>query len=118
MAQTGCRAILPSMDRSSRRVVDDDRLAGLWLRHVSSDVVCYAPVWLTDDALGLAQVELHTVANHARRTIRWLLFDRSGLIESGELDLPAVAIWQALAHVERLLRDRGIRLQGKDQAKE
>ncbi len=105
------------MDRSARRVVDDDRLAGLWLQHGSSAFVCSAPVWLADDRLGLVQVELHTVANQARRTIRWLLFDRSGLVESGELDLPVVATWQALAHVERLLRERNVRLQGSDQAK-
>ena len=105
------------MDRSSRRVVDDDRLAGLWLRHVASDFVFYAPVRLPDGTFGLAQVELRTVGGDARRTIHWLLFDRSGLVDSGELDLPAVAIWQALAHVERLLRDRGIRLQGSDEAK-
>ncbi|HEY8741842.1 MAG TPA: hypothetical protein VIU62_02005 [Chloroflexota bacterium] len=106
------------MDRSSRRVVDDDRLNGLWLQHASSEYVFYAPVRFPDDTFGLAQVELRTVANHARRTIHWWLFDRTGLRDSGELDLPAVAFWQALAHVERLLRDRGIQLQGSDHAKE
>ena len=106
------------MDRASRRVIDDDRLAGLWLRQFSSDFVFSAPVRLPDDTFGLVQVELRTIASHARRTIRWLLFDRSGLVDSGELDLPAVAFWQALAHVERLLRDRGIRLDGRDQVQE
>lgn len=115
--RSGWRILRPG-GRSSRRVVDDDRLAGLWLRHVSSDFVFYAPVWLPDDTLGLAHVELHTVANYARRTIRWLLFDRSGVVDSGELDLPAVAIRQALAHVERLLRERGIRFDAGDQARE
>jgi len=75
------------------------------------------PCGWPDDTFGLVQVELRTIASHARRTIRWLLFDRSGLVDSGELDLPAVAFWQALAHVERLLRSRGIRLQGNDDAK-
>jgi hypothetical protein len=76
------------------------------------------PCGWPDDTFGLVQVELRTIASHARRTIRWLLFDRSGLVDSGELDLPAVAFWQALAHVERLLRDRGIRLDGRDQVQE
>jgi hypothetical protein len=79
--------------------------------------VFYAPVRLSDEAFGLVHVELHTAGSHARNAIRWLLFARSGVVDSGELDLPAVAFWQALAHVERLLRSRGIRLQGNDDAK-
>jgi hypothetical protein len=73
---------------------------------------------MPDATLGLVHVELHTVGSHARNVIRWMLFNRSGVIDSGELDLPAVAFWQALAHVERLLRDRGCRHQGSDQSQE
>ena len=105
------------MDRSPRRIVDDDRLAGLWLRHVSSDYLFYAPVRLPDGGFGLAQAELRAAAgDYSRRAIHWLLFDRSGLRDSGELDLPAVAFWQALAHVERLLREHGVRFDAGDQA--
>ncbi len=107
------------MDRSPRRIVDDDRLAGLWLRHASSDFLFYAPVRLPDDAFGLAQVKLRAASgNYSRRVIQWLLFDRSGLRDRGTLDRPAVAFWQALAHVERLLREQGIRFDAGDQARE
>jgi hypothetical protein len=105
------------MDRSSRRIVDDDRLAGLWLRHASSDAVFTAPVRLPDDGFGVVEVELRVGEGDTRRTIHWHLFDRSGVQASGELDVPAVAFWQALAHVERLLRERGVRLEASDQAK-
>jgi len=106
------------MDRSSRRIVIDERLTGLWLRHVSSDYLFYAPVWLPDGGIGIAQVELRTTAvDYSQRTIHWLLFNRTGLRDSGEMDLPAVAFWQALAHVERLLQERGIRLNNGDQAR-
>ncbi|MGI8551015.1 MAG: hypothetical protein ACR2PL_09565 [Dehalococcoidia bacterium] len=106
------------MDRSSRRIIDDDRLVGLWLRQSSADFVFSAPVRLPDDTLGLAQVELRTVAHHARRIIHWLLFARTGVIDSGDLDLPALAFWQALAHVERRLQEQGIWLHGRTQATE
>jgi len=99
------------MDRSSRRVIDDDRLTGLWLRHASSDEVFSAPVRLPDGGTGLVE------ADCSRRTIHWQLFDRAGRRDAGELDRPAVAFWQALAHIERLLRERGIRLDAGDQAK-
>jgi hypothetical protein len=106
------------MDRSPRRVVDDDRLAGLWLRHVSSEYVFYAPVRLPDGALGLAQMELRTApGDYSRHVIHWLLFDRAGLRDAGEVDRPAVAFGQALLHVERALRERGIRLDAGDQGK-
>jgi hypothetical protein len=98
------------MDRSSRRVVDDDRLAGLWLRHASSHYVFSAPVRLPEGAFGLAQVELRTVrGDYSPHTIYWLLFGRSGLQASGALDRPAMTFSQALAHVERELLGRGIR---------
>jgi len=105
------------MDRRSHRVVDDDRLAGLWLRHTSSDYTFHAPVRLPDETFGLVHVELHTAGSYARNVIRWTLFSRSGVVDSGELDMPAVAFWQALAHVERLLIERGIRLNGNEQGK-
>lgn len=118
------------MDRSSRRVIDDDRLTGLWLRHASSDEVFSAPGRLPDATFGIVQAELRTApgapatrasaarpGRPSRRTIHWQLFDRSGRRDAGELDRPAVAFWQALAHVERLLRERGIRLDAGDQAK-
>jgi hypothetical protein len=92
------------MERSSRRVVDDDRLAGLWVRHVSPGEVFYAPVRLPDGGTGLVQ------ADCSRRTVHWLLFDRRGQRDGGEFDVPAVAIWQALAHLERLLGERGVQL--------
>jgi len=102
------------MDRSPRRVVDDERLTGLWLRHAASDYLFSAPVWLADQSFSIAQMERRTTAGAlatagrpSRRTIHWLLFDRSGQRDSGTLDLPAVAFWQALAHVGRRLREGG-----------
>jgi hypothetical protein len=102
-------------------MVDDDRLAGLWVRHTSSEAIDDAPVRLPDGAFGLAHAELRTVAGHTRRTIVWLRFDRSGVRAAGSPGarraLPAVASWQALAHVERALGERGVRLNASDQAK-
>jgi hypothetical protein len=80
--------------------------------------VFYAPVWLPNRAFGLVQVELHTAGSAARNGIRWLLFSRSGVLDPGEVDLPAVAFWQALYQIERLLQERRIRLQGGYQAQE
>lgn len=113
------------MDRSARRVVDDDRLAGLWLQHVASEYVFYAPVRLPPAtegrpcALGLAQVELRTAAgDYSRHIIHWQLFDRTGQRDAGELDRPALTFGQALGYVERLLRDRDIWMDTGDQAQE
>ncbi len=119
------------MERSPRRVVDDDRLAGLWLQHTSSEYVFYAPVRLPPategrpGTFGLAQVDLRTAAGAlatagrpSRHIIQWRLFDRSGQRDAGELDRPALTFGQALGYVERLLRDRGIRMDAGDQAQE
>jgi len=113
------------MDRSPRRVVDDDRLAGLWLQHTSSEYVFYAPVRLPPATkggpctFGLAQVDMRTAAgDYSRHIIQWRLFDRSGQRDAGELDRPALTFGQALGYVERLLRDRGIRMDAGDQAQE
>ncbi|HEY8838467.1 MAG TPA: hypothetical protein VIO16_12510 [Dehalococcoidia bacterium] len=91
--------------------------SGTPLPTTCSTYVFYAPVRLSDATFGIAQAEIRTSTGHERRTIRWVLFGRSGLLDSGELDLPAVAIWQALAHVERLLREQGIWLDAGDQQK-
>jgi hypothetical protein len=111
------------MDRSIRRVVDDDRLAGLWLRHVSSEYIWYAPVRLPPATegrpctLGLAQMELRSaVGDPSRRVIRWWRFDRTGQRDTGELDRPALTFVHPLGYVERLLRERGIRLVDGDRA--
>ncbi|MGI8413565.1 MAG: hypothetical protein ACR2QA_13995 [Solirubrobacteraceae bacterium] len=113
------------MERSSRRVLDDDRLAGLWLQHTSSEYVFFAPVWLPPategrpGTFGLAQVDLRTAAgDYSRHIIQWWLFDRSGQRDAGELDRPALTFGQALRYVERLLCDRGIRMDAGDQAQE
>ena len=123
MTQCGLNYRLPRyparMDRSSRRVVDDERLTGLWLQHVTSEYVFYAPVRLASGAFGLVQVELRTAAgDYSRHIISWRLFDRSGQRDAGELDRPALTFGQALAYVERLLRDLGIRMDAGDQAQE
>jgi hypothetical protein len=92
------------MDHSCRRIVDDDRLRGLWLRHASSESIDSAPVCLADGTLGLAHVEIRPEAgDDAHRTISWLLFARAGVQTSGEFASPAVAPWPALVAVERLL---------------
>jgi len=111
------------MDRSPRRIVDDDRLTGLWLRHGSSEYIWYAPVRLPPATeggpctFGLAQVDMRTAAgDYSRHIIQWRLFDRSGQRDAGELDRPALTFGQALGYVERLLYDRDIRMDAGDQA--
>jgi hypothetical protein len=106
------------MVRSSSRVVADERLVGLWLHHVSSDDVCSAPVRFPDGTLGLAQVGLRAVGgDYGYHVIHWRLFDRAGEQDAGELDRPTLTVGQALLHVERALRERGIRLDAGDQGK-
>jgi hypothetical protein len=112
------------MEHFDRRVVDDDRVTGLWLRHVSSEYVWYAPVRLPPATegrpwtLGLAQMELRTVeGDYSRRIIRWWLFDRTGQRDVGELDRPSLTFGHALRYVEHALRERGVRPGDDDQAR-
>lgn len=72
----------------------------------------YAPaILLPDGRLALCQVELRYDNEH-RRVTHWALYRRGGAVLEGDLEPAAVAVWQALAAVERVLEEHGIRLAG------
>jgi hypothetical protein len=104
------------MDHSPRRIIDEARLAGLWLRRAPSGSVLYAPAGLPDDTWALVQAELRpapgalaTEGRPSRRMIHRWLFDRGGQRDGGEVDRPAVTFGQALASVEREPTGLGVR---------
>ena len=102
---------MPPVERFGR-VVDDDRLRGVWLHSPVIPLAFTAPVRLPSGGFGLCTVEVRMEPDPSRRCTFWAVLTRQGPVLGGDFDLPAVTSWQALAAVERLLAEAGIAVRG------
>lgn len=100
---------MPPIDRTGR-VEDDERLIGTWLRPHPGEYTWYAPVRLPSGALGLCRVDVRLERDPSGRRVAWAVLARGGQVSGGAFDLPAVASWQTLVAVERLLTAAGLSL--------
>jgi hypothetical protein len=99
----------PSRMQRLARSDEDDRLPGR-RRRPGCAPLCSAPaIPLPDGRLALCRVELGD-DEQRRRVTHWARSRRGAAVLEGPLELAAVAVWQALAAVERALAEAGVRL--------